>query len=224
MITDVFFDLDHTLWDFERNSALTFEKVLAKHGVSVPLEDFLRHYVPLNHVYWEKFRKDEVTAQELRYGRLKDTFDLLGYEASEALIDAMADDYAAHLSDNNHLFDGTLEILDYLSKKYRLHIITNGFQEIQYKKIDGANIGHYFATVTDSEKAGVKKPNPQIFEYALNLANAKKENCIMIGDCIEADVRGAIDYGIDAILFNTATVPSAGVKHIVRLEDLKKFL
>lgn len=224
MISDIFFDLDHTLWDFDRNSALAFEKVLAKHRIAISLDYFLTHYVPLNLQYWEKYRNEEVSQAELRYGRLKDTFDLLGYEASDELIHAISEDYITHLPDNNHLFDGTLEILEYLSGKYRLHIITNGFHDIQHKKIDGANIGHYFTTVTNSEMAGVKKPNPQIFAYALQLANAQKETSVMIGDCIDADVRGAMDFGIDAILFKEVPHTDATIKQVSRLEDLKKYL
>src|SRR5690606_2513900 len=129
MITDVFFDLDHTLWDFDRNSALAFEKVLAKHGVEIPLGLFLEQYVPLNLQYWEKYRNEEVTQAQLRYGRLKDTFDGLGHTIDDDLIEAISDDYITFLPDNNYLFDGTFEILDYLSSKYRLHIITNGFHE-----------------------------------------------------------------------------------------------
>jgi putative hydrolase of the HAD superfamily len=159
----------------------------------------------------------------LRYGRFRDAFQLLNYEVADDLIDVLSDDYVKYLPENNHLFDGTLEILDYLSAKYRLHIITNGFHEVQFRKINNASIGHYFATVTNSEMAGVKKPNPLIFEYALRQANAKKENCIMIGDCIDADVRGAINYGIDAILFNEIA-PDDAVKHVTRLQDLKKYL
>lgn len=222
MITDVFFDLDHTLWDFDRNSALAFEKVLTKHGIAVDLDEFLLHYIPLNLEYWEKYRKDEVTQAELRYGRLKDTFGRLHYAISDEVIDLISEDYIFHLPEHNHLFDGTLEILDYLSAKYRLHIITNGFHEVQHKKIDGAKIGHYFTTITNSEMAGVKKPNPKIFAHALELANVQKQNAIMIGDCIEADVRGAIDFGIDAILFNEK--PETGIKQVSRLQDLKKYL
>src|SRR5690606_38139630 len=161
---------------------------------------------------------------QLRYGRLKDTFDGLGHTIDDDLIEAISDDYITFLPDNNYLFDGTFEILDYLSSKYRLHIITNGFHEIQHRKIDNARIGHYFTTITNSEMAGVKKPNPLIFEHALNLACAEKENCIMIGDCIEADVRGAMRFGIDAILFHQASVDDQNIKHVRRLEELKKYL
>jgi YjjG family noncanonical pyrimidine nucleotidase len=222
-IKDVFFDLDHTLWDFEKNSALAFEMVFDEHGISVNLSEFLSHYIPLNLKYWKKYRKEQVTQAELRYFRLKDTFDLMGYRIDDKMIDILSDSYIRHLPKNNHLFEGTVEILDYLSEKYRLHIITNGFHEVQHHKINNAKIDHYFVTITNSETAGVKKPNPLIFAHALKVANAKKETSIMIGDCIEADVRGALDFGIDAILFSE-NADDESIKCIRRLKDLKKYL
>jgi putative hydrolase of the HAD superfamily len=106
-----------------------------------------------------------------------------------------------------------------------LHIITNGFAEIQGNKLDNSYISHYFKTMTNSEMAGVKKPNQKIFAYALNLAEAKKENSIMIGDCIEADVQGALDAGLDAIFFNENEAPvSVNIKQINHLLELKKYL
>ncbi|HEX9980824.1 MAG TPA: YjjG family noncanonical pyrimidine nucleotidase [Flavobacterium sp.] len=225
MIYDVFFDLDHTLWDFEKNSALAFEGILAKHNISINLDEFLLHYIPLNRLYWEKYRNEEITQAELRYRRLKEAFDLLCYEIDDEKINLLSDEYIEYLPKYNHLFDGTLEILDYLRAKYRLHIITNGFHEIQNHKLTNSNIQHYFITVTNSETCGAKKPNPIIFEHALKVAGAQKENSIMIGDCIDADVRGALNCGIDAILFSEAPVQiEENVKQIRTLHDLKKYL
>lgn len=223
-ITDVFFDLDHTLWDFEKNSALALESVLAKHQVDVPLEDFLLHYSPLNFAYWERYRKDEITQDELRYGRLKDTFDLLRYEISDATIDLISNDYITQLPDNNHLFEGTIEVLDYLSTNYKLHIITNGFHEIQGRKLENSNITHYFQTVTNSESAGAKKPSKIIFEHALEVAGAERSKSIMIGDCIDADVRGAMDCGIQAILFHETPCGDENIKQISKLVEIKNYL
>ncbi|MFT3795311.1 YjjG family noncanonical pyrimidine nucleotidase [Flavobacterium sp.] len=224
-ISDVFFDLDHTLWDFEKNSALAFAIIFEKHQINADLDEFLKHYVPINHKYWEWYRMDKISHHELRHGRFKESFDLIGFEATETFIDLLADEYIHYLPQNNHLFEGTIELLDYLRPKYRLHIITNGFSEIQKRKIANSNIGHYFDTVTNSEMAGVKKPNPLIFEYALQLANAKKESSIMIGDCIEADVRGALNYGLDAILFSEQAFEAAqDIKQVSHLSQLKNYL
>lgn len=224
-ITDVFFDLDHTLWDFEKNSALAFETVFETQDISLNMAEFLDFYVPINREYWEKYRKDEVTQKELRYGRLKDTFDLLNYEIDDDRIDILSEQYIHYLPKFNHLFEGTIEILDYLKPKYNLHIITNGFAEIQTNKLNNSYITPYFKSVTNSEMAGVKKPNRLIFEYALNLAKAQKENSIMIGDCIDADVQGALDAGLDAIFFNENNAPvSENIKQVNHLLALKNYL
>jgi len=224
-ITDVFFDLDHTLWDFEKNSAMAFAAIFEKHKITASLDTFLLHYVPINLKYWNWYRDEKITRDELRYGRFKEAFDLMDHPIDSAAIDVISEDYISHLPLNNHLFDGTIELLEYLKPKYRLHIITNGFSEVQTRKIAGAKIGHYFETITNSEMAGAKKPNPLIFEYALQLANAQKESSIMIGDCIDADVRGALNSGLDAILFSeTALEIEEHIKQVSHLSQLKKYL
>ena len=224
-ITDVFFDLDHTLWDFERNSALAFETVFKMQDLDSNMSDFLLIYIPINREYWERYRKDEITQKELRFGRLKDTFDLLKVDIEDDIIVLLSQQYIHHLPKFYHLYDGTIEILEYLKTKYNLPIITNGFAEVQDNKLNNSYITHYFNTITNSEMAGVKKPNSLIFEYALNLAKTKKENSIMIGDCIEADVQGALDAGLDAIFFNENNVfVSENIKQVNHLLELKKYL
>lgn len=224
-ITDVFFDLDHTLWDFEKNSALAFETVFKIQNLEVNMARFLEVYVPINKEYWERYRKDEITQKELRYGRLKDAFDLIRYPVSDDLVELLSVEYIHYLPKYNHLFDGAILILDYLKPKYNLHIITNGFAEIQENKLNNSNITHYFKSITNSEMAGVKKPNPKIFDYALDLAKTKKENSVMIGDCIDADVQGALDAGLDAIFFNENNLPvTDAIKQVNHLLELKKYL
>jgi putative hydrolase of the HAD superfamily len=224
-IDHVFFDLDHTLWDFEKNSALAIETIFNKHSIDVDLSLFLFHYVPINIKYWELYRVDKISQFELRLGRLKDTFQLLNYEIEEKKILFLSEEYIKYLPKFNHLFDGAIEILEYLKPKYNLHIITNGFQEIQGNKLNNSNILHYFDTITNSEMAGVKKPNPLIFEFAITKANATKSNSIMIGDCIEADVNGALNFGMDAILFNIDSSKSYdSIKQVSHLLELKKHL
>ena len=224
-IDHVFFDLDHTLWDFEKNSALAIETIFNKYGINVDLQLFLFHYVPINIKYWEWYRVDKITQLELRLGRLKDTFQLVNYEIDDDKIIFLSEEYIEYLPKFNHLFDGAIEILDYLKPKYNLHIITNGFQEIQDNKLKNSNIDHYFTTITNSEMAGVKKPNPKIFDYAITEANASKTNSIMIGDCIDADVNGALNFGMQAILFNIDLSKSYdNVKQISHLLELKNHL
>lgn len=225
IITDVFFDLDHTLWDFDKNSELTFETIFNKNHPTIETKVFIEKYVPINQECWKLYQYDKITHAELRYNRLKYSFDALDYSISDEEIYTIANDYIRFLPENNHLFDGTIEVLDYLNQKYNLHIITNGFAEVQYKKINNSNLGSYFQTITNSEMAGVKKPNPIIFDYALDLAKAKKESSIMIGDSLDADVQGALDAGLDAIFFNESKIQvEQHIKQINHLLELKKYL
>jgi YjjG family noncanonical pyrimidine nucleotidase len=224
-ITYIFFDLDHTLWDFDVNSSLAFETIFKKDHPTIQITDFIEKYIPINQACWKLYQYDKITHDELRYNRLKHTFDALEYFVSDAQIESIAHDYIQLLPENNHLFDGTIEVLEYLGKKYKLHIITNGFADVQYKKINNSNIAGFFKTITNSEMAGVKKPNPIIFEHALNLAKAKKENSLMIGDCMEADVQGALDAGLDAIFFNVKNIEAKqNIKQVKHLLELKKYL
>lgn len=224
-IQHVFFDLDHTLWDFDKNSEMAFATIFKQYHPEIAIADFIKKYAPINQACWKLYQYDKITHEELRYKRLKDSFDALNYAISDAAIHQMAEDYITFLPDNNHLFDGAIEILDYLNEKYQLHIITNGFANVQYKKIANSNIDTYFTTITNSEMAGVKKPNPIIFQHALDLSQAQKENSIMIGDCLEADVQGALDFGIDALFFNpNKAISPEGIIEINHLLALKNYL
>lgn len=224
-ITDIFFDLDHTLWDFEKNSALTFRKIFEINNIQANVEDFLEYYVPINLKYWRLYREDKIAKEDLRYTRLNETFKAIGFKANDDLIYKLSDDYILHLSSFNHLFENTFEVLDYLSENYRLHIITNGFDEVQHKKMSNSNIVHYFETITNSENAGVKKPNPIIFNYALNLANTSASNSVMIGDSFEADILGALNIGMGVVYFDIdETSVDASIRQINNLIQLKNYL
>ncbi|OOV18300.1 YjjG family noncanonical pyrimidine nucleotidase [Flavobacterium sp. LM4] len=224
-ITDIFFDLDHTLWDFDRNSEMAFNRIFKSKFPEIKCQDFIQKYIPINQACWKLYQNDAITHLELRYNRLKFSFDALNIVISDADIDQIANDYIEFLTENNHLFDGTIEILDYLKSKYKLHIITNGFATVQEKKINNAALRDYFTTITNSELAGVKKPNSIIFDYAINSANASKENCIMIGDCLDADVNGALNAGLDAIFFNDKKIQAPeNIKQVNHLLELKKYL
>jgi len=202
VVTDIFFDLDHTLWDFEKNSALTFKKILSENNINVDMSDFLEVYIPNNMAFWKLYRDDKITSLTLRYQRLKTTFDTLKYEVSDETINKLSNLYIKHLSTFNHLFPNTIEILEYLKQNYELHIITNGFSEIQNRKLKKSNIHSYFNQIISSETASVKKPNPIIFKKALELANTIPEKSIMIGDSIEADILGAKSVGFHVLHFN----------------------
>lgn len=224
-ISHIFFDLDHTLWDFDKNSGLTFEKIFHLNNIDVNLKEFLEVYEPINLSYWKLYREEKIDKESLRYKRLNDTFNILNYSVKARVINKLSADYIDHLCTFNHLFDGTIEILDYLAPKYELHIITNGFKEVQQGKLNNANINKYFKTVTNSEMVGVKKPNPKIFNHALTQAKANIKNSVMIGDNLEADILGALDIGLDAICFNYHNENlTNGIKFVDNLLDLKRYL
>ncbi|WP_405606809.1 YjjG family noncanonical pyrimidine nucleotidase [Polaribacter sp. Asnod1-A03] len=225
-IVHVFFDLDHTLWDFEKNSDLTFQKVFEVNNLNIDMASFLDVYKPINVEFWKLYSKDKVTKSELRYGRLKNTFDAINFIISDEMIDLIADQYIDHLADFNYLFDGAIELLEYLKGKYKLHIITNGFEEVQNKKMINSNIHHYFDKIITSESVGVKKPNPKVFTHALEVANAKSNNSIMIGDNLEADINGALNIGMNAIhfSFDNNSIDSNDFVSVTSLLEIKHYI
>ena|SRR6478672_10967914 len=223
-ITDVFFDLDHTLWDFDKNSELAFERIFQENHPTINTKTFIEVYAPINQACWKLYQVDKMTHDELRYTRLRQSFDALSYTISDDDIQKISVDYILYMPESNILFDGAVEVLDYLNQKYKLHVITNGFAEVQYKKLTNSGIADYFNSVTNSEMAGVKKPHPKIYEHALALANTNKQNAIMIGDCLDADIKGAIDFGIKAIFFNPekkeVPLEIQSVNHLLELKNI----
>ncbi len=221
-IIHIFFDLDHTLWDFDKNSILAFEKIFQKDYPTINIDEFIEHYVPINQACWKLFQVDAISHEELRYRRLKDSFDAISYEISDSQIDQISEEYIHFLPDFNHLFEDAIAVLAYLKERYELHIITNGFAEVQFRKIANSNLEPYFKTITNSEMAGAKKPNPIIFQHALEKAKATKTESIMIGDSMEADVIGALDFGMKAIFFNPNQMDvEESILQITTLAELK---
>jgi putative hydrolase of the HAD superfamily len=166
-----------------------------------------------------------VTKAQLRYGRFKKSFDALGVQLTDDVINKLSDDYINYLPHHNHLFNNTIEVLEYLKGKYSLHIITNGFEKVQIKKLVKSKIDHYFKVVVSSESAGVKKPHNRIFEYALDKANTTPQKSIMIGDTYEADILGAENVGMRTICFNyhKLVIPATNIV-INNLLELKDYL
>ena len=221
----IFFDLDHTLWDFDKNSSFTFKKLFSLYDININLKSFLKVYEPINLKYWKLYREDKIDKVNLRFFRLKDTFDVLEIDISDSLINDLSDDYIKFLPTFNYLIMGSLDILKYLHPKYKLHIITNGFQEVQKGKLKKSGISNFFDTVTNSEMVGVKKPNRKIFDHALSAANTDIKSSLMIGDNLEADILGAKSIGIDTIFFNYHNVIfPKDIITIDYLEDLKLYL
>ncbi|MFD0964881.1 YjjG family noncanonical pyrimidine nucleotidase [Pseudofulvibacter geojedonensis] len=222
-ITDIFFDLDHTLWDFDKNSEISYGIIFSKLSLDVDIITFLSAYKQINIHLWKLFREEKIDKETLRYKRLRDTFNVINYNITDEVIYKIADEYIYYLSKQTHLLEGAEQLLEYLKPKYKLHIITNGFQEVQVGKLNNTDLIRYFDVVVNSEMAGVKKPNPKIFEMALELANVKKENAIMIGDSYEADILGALDIGLDAICYNyhQEILPTT-IKQVNHLNELQE--
>ena len=223
-VNNLFFDLDHTLWDFDKNSDLTFFKILKKNNLNIDVSKFLNSYHPINRKYWELYRENKVSKADLRYYRLSDTFKKLNYDINDNLINQLAIDYIEYLSDFNHLIPDTLIVLNSLKSNYRMHIITNGFKEVQKRKLEKSKLIQYFDSVTISEDVGVKKPHKLIFDHALTAANANVENSVMIGDNFNADILGALGVGMKAIYYDFHKTNEQERENLIIIKNLKELI
>lgn len=205
MIKNIFFDLDRTLWDFEKNSYLVLEEIFLEYNlkekICVQKEVFINEYKKINETLWNQYRVGKIKKENLRNSRFKQTLELFNYY-DERLSIEISDYYVKECPKKKNLFPNTTKILDYLKNKYNLHIITNGFEEVQIIKLKSSGLSDYFNQIITSEKIGVKKPDPKIFSFALTSAKANKENSIMIGDDLKVDILGAENFGIRAVYFN----------------------
>ena len=201
----IFFDLDRTLWDFDAAAEVAFERIYEKYNLKslgIPsAHEFHEVYHPLNEQLWVLYRADKITKDELNRTRFMKPLEHYGIHNTE-LADHLSEDYVYWSPRIVRLVPGTMEMLDYLKPKYHLHLITNGFQEVQHTKLNGSGLEPYFETLTVSEEVGVKKPNPEIFHYALRKALATAEESLMIGDEMAVDIEGARAAGMDTLLFN----------------------
>ena len=201
----IFFDLDRTLWDFDAAAEVAFERIYEQYNLKslgIPsAHEFHEVYHPLNEQLWVLYRADKITRDDLNRTRFLKPLEHYGIHDVE-LADHLSEDYVYWSPRIVRLVPGTMELLNYLKPKYHLHLITNGFQEVQHTKLSGSGMEPYFETLTVSEEVGVKKPNPEIFCYALRKANATAEESLMIGDEMAVDIDGARAAGMDQILFN----------------------
>ena len=226
---DLFFDLDHTLWDFETNSKETIQELYITHRLAdlgiVDFDGFYSTYSAHNHRLWDRYTKGFIKQEELRWKRVY--LSLLDFKvANEPLAKAMSKAYLEILPNKTHLFPYTIEILEYLKQKeYKMHLITNGFESVQFKKIKNSGLADYFIEVITSEASNSLKPQKEIFEYALKNAKASVNESIMIGDNESADIQGGINIGMDTIFVNhvqvVPTVPATyTITHLKELENI----
>jgi putative hydrolase of the HAD superfamily len=227
---DLFFDLDHTLWDFELNSKETMQELYDTHQLaSIGITDFdafFTIYIAHNHRLWDRYSKGFIKQDELRWKRIY--LSLLDFKiGNEKLARDMSVDFLEILPTKKKLFPYTIEILTYLkNKNYKMHLITNGFESVQFKKINNANIAHFFNEVVTSEASNSLKPQKEIFEHALKNANAQIDQSIMIGDNESADIQGGINAGMDTIFVNhLQTIPTVPATYtITHLKELENIL
>ncbi len=221
----IFFDLDHTIWDFDRNAEETLQELYYTYNLqSLGLDsfsDFVNIYTENNQLLWADYHLGKITKDFLRAERFSKTFIQLGVHP-DAVPQQFEDDYVRISPTKTNLFEGAKEVLAYLQEKYTLHIISNGFKETTLTKMSLSDLNIYFNNVIISEDVGVNKPSPVIFEYALDRAKALKEDSIMIGDSLEADIYGAMHFGMDAIFFNPLKKekPQDVKQEITHLKDL----
>ena len=224
---DIFFDLDHTIWDFDRNAKETlhelyytfkFDDLFNKSSS----DEFIETYTINNHRVWDLYHHGKIDKPTLRRLRFADTFTQLGVDPDLFPKD-FEEEYLKICPTKKNLFPHAIETLEYLQRKYHLHLISNGFKEACETKLTHSDLRKYFKTIVISEVFGVNKPDQRIFDYAITNGNANKEDSIMIGDNIDADVRGAINAGLEAIYFNVvgANKPNDITHMIVDLKELQ---
>jgi putative hydrolase of the HAD superfamily len=202
----LFFDLDHTLWDYEANARSSLQYLydnleLKEKGVH-DFDLFYKNYSVYNDRLWEEYRNGLIKQDVLRVKRMR--LALLDFKiANEELAEKMNTGFLDLLPTRTHVFPYCYEILDYLiEKSYTLHLITNGFEEVQQNKLKYSGLSKYFTEVITSEASNSLKPHKEIFEYAFNKSNAKPEESIMLGDNIDVDIVGAMNAGIDQVFVN----------------------
>jgi putative hydrolase of the HAD superfamily len=201
----IFFDLDHTLWDYEKNSNEALAELYLKYqlkslGVN-NCDEFNLCFEEVNSSLWSDYNKNKISRdgiREQRFLRILNSFEINDLELSNKL----STEYLMLCPTKPHLMPYTLEVLDYLKENYHLHILTNGFNDVQRLKLERSNLQPYFSTVVTSDSAGYKKPMSSIFKFAIDAANARKDESIMIGDNLQTDILGARNFGMDTIYFN----------------------
>jgi len=225
----LFFDLDHTLWDFDSNSRLTLQEIflefkLESKGVH-DFDTFHKNYLEHNEKLWDRYRKGFIKSEELRWKRM--WLSLLDFKiGDEKLAREMGVRFLEALPSRRILFPHAIELMEYLTqKKYYLHLITNGFEDTQHSKLRNSGLDKYFIEVITSEGSSSLKPNAAIFDYAFLKTKAFKEESIMIGDDIEADIIGAMNAGIDQVYVNhlnktPGVQPTFMVYSLKELEDI----
>lgn len=221
----LFFDLDHTLWDFDTASEQTWQALYAKYNLVefgiMDFDAFFKTYCDHNDRMWARFRSGLMNREELRWKRIRNTLiDFKVYDKPLAL--ALSAAYLELLPTQAVLMPSARELLDHCKERYALHLLTNGFEATQRLKLQHVGIDGYFTEIITSEQSNSMKPHPEIFRYALRAIGAACPDCLMIGDALDIDVQGAMDVGIDAVYYNPHRKPHARkpTYEVAHLEEL----
>lgn len=203
--THIFFDLDRTLWDFDASALQTFKDIYRRYSLHefgiVSVEELMEVFSGHNERLWDQYRQGIIEKAYLREVRFTMTLHSFGID-SPSLATQMSDDYVFYSPRNVFLLPHAEEVLSYLHERFAVHLITNGFEEVQHTKLEKSGLVKYFLTITTSEEAGVKKPDRGIFDLALHKAKAHPAESIMIGDDLLVDIEGATNAGMDTVFFN----------------------
>ena len=225
---NLFFDLDHTLWDFDKNSEASLRKLYHEYDLgSMGIEDFdalFRSYNVHNDKLWDRYRNGYIKRDELRWKRM--WLMLLDFKiADTALAHELGVAYLEILPTQTLLLPHTKELLDHCKGRYEMHLITNGFETTQRLKLQYSGISRYFTHLITSEKSNSMKPHKEIFDFALKVTNATVDESIMIGDAVDIDILGAINAGWDTVYFNPHNKPhdrkpTFEVRHLSELLEI----
>lgn len=225
----IFFDLDHTLWDYETNSRETLFDLygaysLDERGVT-SFNDFCAKFKEVNFSLWDQYDRGLITSDVIRKDRFKIIFESFNL-CDDGLCDHISTEYLATCPHKSNVMPMAVETLEYLSESYRLTVITNGFDEIQHLKLAAGKIDHFFDHLITSQRAGHKKPAREIFDFALQLNGIMAHEALMIGDNPITDIGGARNANVDAILFNPEqlSLDSGISKQIHALGELRLLL
>ena len=208
--TDILLDLDDTLIDTAANTKITVAEIYRDYNLNEYFESFdsfFSFYHANVSKLWDAYNKGNITKDEIQRERFAVSLKHLnGF--TEERIQTINSDYIGRIMKKDVLVEGAMDLLDYLKERYKLHILSNGFTEMQYKKMESARLSlSYFENIILSDVVGVNKPHPDIFAYAVNKAGVEKENIIMIGDNLQTDITGASESGIDQIWYNPDKKP-----------------
>ncbi|HKL39975.1 MAG TPA: YjjG family noncanonical pyrimidine nucleotidase [Cryomorphaceae bacterium] len=205
----VFFDLDRTLWDFDTNSKVALGEIylefkLKERGIDSS-NAFIEIYQAINEELWDQYRKGLLNKRKLRALRFSRTLEHFGF-SDEYLGEQLGTAYIEISPYKTAVLPNCIEILDYLAGRYQLHIITNGFEEVQNIKLDQSGLTKYFSKIITSEQACARKPDPKVFNYAFGLTKGSVKNSLMIGDDLRTDIEGARNIQMDHVYFNPRRV------------------